>query len=140
MVKCTCNIIFLLDSTGDAVHNKHMGLSPVMIATMYGHHHLLYVLADWDADFTTSENGRSALHYAATLDPPEGTQIADFLIENGCEVNSSDAYQNTPLIWAINYNQLEMVKFLLEKGASIDSTVTQYGHNAILECVHVQSG
>ena len=88
-------------------------------------------------DFLHTENGRSALHYAATLDEPEGTEIANFLLEQGCDINKADEDQNTPLIWAINYNQLDMVKFLLNKGASVDSSVTQYGHNPILECVHV---
>jgi hypothetical protein len=47
-----------------------------------------------------------------------------FLIRNGSGVNGRDRYGATPLIMAAYQNWPEMVKFLLENGAEVDSTVT----------------
>jgi hypothetical protein len=44
-------------------------------------------------------------------------RIARLLIEYGAEVNMPDSKQNTPLIYAAEYNNLEICKILIDRGA-----------------------
>lgn len=44
------------------------------------------------------------------------------LIAQGVDLNAQDEYGYTPLMWAVNYSKLDIVKLLLEAGA--DKTIT----------------
>lgn len=53
-----------------------------------------------------------------------------FCIENGIAVGTVDAHGFTPLLLASHYGQLEIVKYLVEKGANINLK-TPNGYSAL---------
>ncbi|TKS90635.1 Myotrophin [Collichthys lucidus] len=60
----------------------------------------------------TLEGGRKPLHYAADCGH---TDVVEFLISKGADVNASDKHNLTPLLTACFENHLSCVKVLLEK-------------------------
>lgn len=42
------------------------------------------------------------------------------LVENGADINSTDRYENTPLILSSYYGSLPIVKYLCENGAEVN--------------------
>lgn len=104
-------------------------------------------LAQNGADLTLIDNeGQTALMLAARYDNPE---IVEYLLENNADINeldiilsscvglidrvkylvekenqdinAADKNGRTPLIGAANYNKIEVVKYLLEKGANTEA-------------------
>lgn len=86
--------------------------------------------------------GVTAMHYAASDD--RRIPIAESLIRNGANINAADKiYGNTPLHQAVGYNQSQMVKFLLSKGAKLNAKnsagdtplkfAIQAGHNDLAD-------
>ncbi len=67
------------------------------------------------------------------------------LIEKGHSINSADSNNATPLMWAVYCNDTELVKYLIEHGAStaingviyIDTTGSYYGN---LTCIAAANG
>ena len=76
-------------------------------------------LQNTNADANTKDPlGRTPLHIAAEKGYGD---VAMFLIENGADVNLTDANGNTPLIFIIHkIGNLEITKRLLEKGALVN--------------------
>lgn len=69
-----------------------------------------------DGTYETSKN-QQPLHYAAKKYPT----IVKFLLDTGADPNIFDDYQQTPLHNAVENNQLESVKLLLERGANVEA-------------------
>ncbi len=96
--------------------------------------------AVWTGDVSTLRNmnidvnlkdavGRTPLHIAAEK---ADIRTLMFLIENGANVNITDANGNTPLIFIINKTRnLETTKHLIEKGAAVN-TQNQTGETALM--------
>lgn len=65
-------------------------------------------------------NNETALMLASKHNSDEHYQVIKFLIENGADVNVQDNEDNTPLLNAIQTNNLKIVKLLLENGAKVN--------------------
>lgn len=65
----------------------------------------------------TLDGGRQPLHYAADFGH---TEVAEYLISKGADINAADKHGNTPLLYACYEGHLSCVKLLLEKGADKD--------------------
>ena len=44
------------------------------------------------------------------------------MVEAGCDINFSDDYQRTPLLWAVESGDTELVECVLRQKASIGGT------------------
>lgn len=60
---------------------------------------------------------RSVLSLA--MDYPEGNELGKFLVENGADVNFADTFKRTPLMFAVEQQNEEMIDFLITNGAEI---------------------
>eukprot|EP00042_Codosiga_hollandica_P025037 m.108701 g.108701 ORF g.108701 m.108701 type:complete len:120 (-) comp51747_c0_seq2:183-542(-) len=61
--------------------------------------------------------GRAPLHYAADMGQ---TEVAEFLVAKGADVNKKDVHGITPLLAAVWEGHTSTVRFLLSKGARKD--------------------
>ena len=91
---------------------------PVIQAVFDEDMDMLQQLAAEGADIDEKdEDGLTALQYAAMWGDSES---AEWLIENGADVNTTDGWGATPLINAVyNDTSIETVKLLLENGADL---------------------
>ncbi|MDY6407625.1 MAG: ankyrin repeat domain-containing protein, partial [Pseudomonadota bacterium] len=64
-------------------------------------------------------DGNEALAYVTNETTPE--TIA-FLLEQGLDINHRNKFQNTPLMFAIRYNNVDNVRFMVEHGADVMAT------------------
>ncbi|KAK3103771.1 hypothetical protein FSP39_021748 [Pinctada imbricata] len=76
-----------------------------------------------------TEGGRFPLHIAADYGQ---TEVIEFLINKGAEVNKADKHGITPLLAAVWENHTSSVKLLLEKGA--DKNVQSPDGTAVIDC------
>lgn len=67
---------------------------------------------------TIDANGWSALHHAAHTGDL-GSAIA--LVEGGSKINALSNQQRTPLHLAASMNHVEVVQYLLDKGADLEA-------------------
>ena len=51
--------------------------------------------------------------------------MASFLLEQGSDINKANIYNSTPLHHAVMNGKLEIVMFLLSKGAEIDALTSR---------------
>ena len=98
------------------------GRSPLWIASSNGHAEFVReLLFDWKADPNLGdEDGKTALHVAVA----EGhEEVIDLLLDcSAGKVNARDRRLRSPLLWACENGNLNIVKKLLEKGAKIELT------------------
>ena len=90
---------------------------------------------DWQ-----DEHGWAPLHVASANDH---TEIVMLLLENKCNLNATDKYGNTALIYAAKCNNMDTVRALVEAGCDItircnkNKTAAEWakkkGHHAIAE-------
>jgi len=122
--------IFEAARNGDTVSiKKIIQITPQSINSLNEHQHTPLILAAYHnkpstvlflikngAKINYNSNQGNALHGVAYKGYSE---IANILIENGCNVNSVDPNGTSPLIFAIITGHTEVAKLLYLKGASI---------------------
>ena len=71
-----------------------------------------------EIDFTATDNvGRTLLHYCAEFGLDEKAGI---LLDNGVSIDARDHVDHPPAYYAVKKRQYEVLKLLLERGASTD--------------------
>ena len=75
-------------------------------------------------------NGGTALHYSCR--GSDETEVMEYLLESGAEVDSVDKLGGTPLFSAALYGRPELVKVLLAAGAAVNHRI---GNGTPLDCV-----
>ena len=63
--------------------------------------------------------GLTALHVACIEN--DDTDIAEILIQNGANINATTDHGYTPLMYAIKYQKINFIEFLLQKNADLDA-------------------
>jgi len=61
--------------------------------------------------------------------------VKEFVEKNSVDVNMKDANQRTPAHWAADFNQREVLQYLVSKGAKVDS-LDKYGITPLLAAVY----
>ena len=71
---------------------------------------------------------RTPLHMAAlhALDTTNKNNTAKYLIDMGAQIEAKTKYGETPLHLVVEDNFLEMVKYLIERGARLDTRMHKY--------------
>ncbi|PCG20424.1 ankyrin repeat domain-containing protein [Brachyspira sp. G79] len=110
------NIInYLLENNADV--NLTLGYSSPLTEAMYDEE-LVYKLIDLGADVNLAAELSGFTPLMASL---HNITIAELLIEKGADIEAKDNDGINALVYASTYNNEEMVKFLLEKGADANT-------------------
>lgn len=89
------------------------------------------LLLNYNVDINEIRAGKTPLMVAVCQDEENLNQeIVNFLLENGANVNKQSAY-GTALWEAISYENLDMVKFLIGKGANIKGIKNLYNETTV---------
>ena len=111
------NIVQFLLIGGADVHAKSRTYFPLAVASDCGHKKVVQMLLDWDSATYSSEQLTLALEKAARRNDKG---IALLLLERGADVNGFG--DGMALQLATEWGHLEMVEFLLDQGADVNST------------------
>jgi len=98
------------------------GNTPLANAVVQEQIDVVKLLLDHGADPNISnKNGDTPLGYAASRNGTNGTLLCEWLLAKGAIVNPTNKteYRITPLDWAISSDNTELVKILLDAGASV---------------------
>jgi len=93
------------------------GVTPLANATGESNIEAVELLLELGADVNYSEGHGTALHTACAYEYP---QVAEILIEHGADVNSIDGDGWTPLFFAAESWNADLVRLLLSQGARRD--------------------
>jgi len=104
--------------------------TPLMRAALAGDVELSKLLLSYGADPKVLSSDRESVLEAATAtafingyhrqrSPAERLELVKLLVEMGLDVNHADNYGITPLMGAANQGDLEVVKYLVSKGADL---------------------
>lgn len=105
---------------GEDINNKKNTLdkNALMLATQFGHTHIVKFLLDHGADIDTRDKeGHSPLTRA--LDNHRD-DIAKLLIKKGAKLDIMIHAGRTALIYAVEKNNIEMARLLIESGADVN--------------------
>ena len=120
----------LLSSGLDIDSRGNDGTTPLMVAAAKGEEKTVDLLLSKGADpYLKNFIGRNLLHAAA-----EGgnTSIVKSMLSCGINIDSKDDESSaTPLIIAVKENHVEVMKYLLQKGADISLTTGSDKRNAL---------
>ena len=105
------------------------GFTPLHIAAEYGHVAAMQALMECGAQLNAQSSiGQTALHHAASYGH---LSAVDLLLNQGARVEGcADAYQDTPLTYAIVYGHRDIIKVLIAWGASV--------HHQAYKCTQLQ--
>jgi len=99
-------------AAGASVTEAWHGEQPLHMAARSGKKEILEaILAKGVDPKVQAQNGYTALHMAATRD------VAELLLQRGLNVNQPATYRETPLCAAADTGNIEVVEFLLSRGA-----------------------
>ncbi len=109
------------------------GLGPFHLAARGEKIGILQVILRNGGSINSRSNklGETALHW---MTGDGNWDMVSFLLEKGADINVRDSqWGTTPLMWAAAYqNNIEMVKYLVKRGADPDLT-DYYGHTALFQ-------
>ena len=96
------------------------GFSPdasvLCCAAAHGQAEILKLLMQAGVDVNASDGMDTSLHCAALMGR---TEVAKMLVANGADVNAKTARGHTPLLFAVQANDQELVRHLLSHGAQV---------------------
>lgn len=121
----------LLAHGGDPdLKDREFGATPLIWSAVGGFTKIAAELLDHRADMEVREDrsGMSALHSAAAAGK---TEVVDLFLERGMDVNSRDAADRTPLMWAVARGHLETVRKLADDGADLGAREKSLGLSAL---------
>ncbi|KAI8335762.1 ankyrin repeat-containing domain protein [Chlamydoabsidia padenii] len=103
---------------------NHRGLSPLAIAIGFGYQDVVKLLIEeGGADVDGKTRVATVLHHAVTWNRMDALQA---LVDRGATINVVNAMEETPLLVAVQQRKIDMVRYLVAKGAdpsySVDGT------------------
>jgi len=123
------NVKTLLEEKADPFLVDENGNSALSLSISAGCLTCIKLLIDYGVALNEIYHGKTTLMIAIGNKEPK-KEIIEFLLENDANINQRTPYGTA--IWeAVSYENLEMVKFLVEKGAIVDDSRNIYNENII---------
>ncbi|MBW5397584.1 ankyrin repeat domain-containing protein, partial [Brachyspira pilosicoli] len=136
---------FDLESRIKCVENYDYDYTPLMIAALRNDYDMVKFLVEKGADVnakTHSEHSSVETPLLLSLDNEhpdyryyyyknENSSAAEFLINNGADINVTNEDGETPLMYASKLHNIKMVELLIQKGANINA-FDDYGNTALM--------
>lgn len=104
--------------------SENIGLTPLMWACRNRHVTLVELLLDKGSEVDAvnqvepnGDGGNSALWFAAQGSAPGNVPLARLLLERGAQINARGEHGTTPFYMAVAWVHMELVQFLLARGA-----------------------
>jgi hypothetical protein len=103
-------------------HFLQENLPLVMSIASKGLFHSLKALVEaaYISPTAKDNDGRTVLHHAACNKSPNATEIIDYLVEKGADINAQNKYKMTPLFDAASLRRTSAILALLKNGARLD--------------------
>ncbi|CAD7701665.1 unnamed protein product [Ostreobium quekettii] len=97
------------------------GVTPLFAAVVNSHLEVAQVLTDLGAEVNrgNKQNGHRPLHLACNLGNLEMARL--LVLKSGADISATDKKSWTPLMFAVQGENVEVVKFLLECGADVNA-------------------
>ena len=115
----------LLESGVDVNSQRWGGVTSLDVACHSAKLEIVRLLLDHGADVNADTSGRKALHqvsYGLYESREDGVRVAELLLAHGTEVGTrTDLYHWTPLHAASQYGKIEIVRLLLDRGATVNA-------------------
>jgi len=90
-------------------------------------HLIKYLIEQGTNPLIQDIDGNEALAYVTDRTTPE---VIGYLLEQGLDINHRNKFQNTPLMFAIRYENVPAIRFMVEHGADVQAT-TRSGRTMI---------
>lgn len=98
--------------------------TPTMFAARFGHFEAMKVFFKHKANFQLkNKDGEAILHLAASCSSDTSTQVINFLLKEGAELNATDNDLKTPLMLAAAHGHPNSVEALLLAGADCNQKI-----------------
>lgn len=115
--------------------------TPLMIAALRNDYDMVKFLVEKGADV----NAKTDSEYKSVVTPlllsldyehiefryDENSSVAEFLINNGADINVTNEDGETPLMYASKLHNIKVVELLIQKGANINA-FNNYGNTALI--------
>ena len=144
IIYCNFRIAKKLIEKGADVHRKFpygqfgcgSNNTPIHMACFYSQLTIVKILVKRGVNINAkNDQGRTPLHVISSIEAKTATKIAKILIDNGSKVDGIDASNKSPLYYAVEENNLEIVKLLVEKGAKVEGGLDCYGRNPLYRSI-----
>ena len=94
-------------------------VTPLHLASQYGHKQVACFLLEHGADVSAQDEGwKTPLHLALRMGHID---VAYMLIERGADVSSQDEYRDSPLRLALQMGHIDVAYMLIERGADVSA-------------------
>ncbi|WP_338477023.1 ankyrin repeat domain-containing protein [Wolbachia endosymbiont (group A) of Nomada hirtipes] len=110
----------LLEKSGSINARDQYGWAPLHYAVYYNEPDIVSFLVDKGADINVqAEDYKTPLHVTAQYN--SGSEITRLLLDRGANIEATASNNFTVLHDAVYYNKLDMVEFLVQRGANINA-------------------
>lgn len=108
-------------------------ITPIFLCASKGYRKIAELLIEHNADINRKMDfdGTICLHHAASNDQSE---MCEFLIKKGCNVNQCDKLLRTPLMDAAEIGSIDVINVLCEHGADVNAEDREH-HTALSYCI-----
>ena len=122
------NLEYLLNQGADREAINNNGMNVLFVAASANPStKVLKYLIDTGSDPVGLDdaNGSTAIH-VAVVQNPGGIQVIDFLLTQGADINSADAFNQTPLHYAVDAGRSpDFLEAMIERGADVSIKSTE---------------
>lgn len=126
---CPENLKQLMECGADPLISNHRLNTPIHVACSGNHIDCVRILITYGVDVNLP-NGNNYTPLFMAVYAEADIELLELLLDNDADINAGNR-SGTPLMAALSCENLELVKFLIEKGAKIKGITNSFGEDAL---------